>query len=257
MSRTPFWLYGLLAASAALGALALLWVRIAPRARGALSAVRVQRGELDTLAARAEEERTGRSTESEAARLRAEKAEQGSQKLASQLAFLDPTIGAPPLERAAVVDELASRLGRPPSVLEPFLPELSLPATEASFRLATVRDLLLAASEAGVTDVRFVVFPRKADDAAEARFGPWLETRTVRIEYSAGYTAHRALLRSLVDRRERGPFYTLDSVDVARGSAVLLPGDAATRPANPNFRPEAPEAVVARVELRRVIPTLR
>ena len=141
--------------------------------------------------------------------------------------------------------------------LEALLPPASMPAAVANDRIGTIGDLALAAFDAGVGDLIYVVFPDEPASASKEIFGEWLPTRPVKLEYKATYAAHRAFLQGLLRRRDRGPFYTVDSIDVARPSALRRAKSddpAAGDGADTSYRAESSEILVAKVTLRRILP---
>jgi hypothetical protein len=245
-------------AAASLGVVAF---RIVPRARRTAAADAKNRAELQLLGEEALNPKQAQSKESDAAAGHAKSAEENARKFADRLALLDPIAGGGGADdRARLVQELAAKTGKPAVELEALLPPASMPAAVANDRIGTIGDLALAAFDAGVGDLIYVVFPDEPASASKEIFGEWLPTRPVKLEYKATYAAHRAFLQGLLRRRDRGPFYTVDSIDVARPSALRRAKSddpAAGDGADTNYRAESSEILVAKVTLRRILPSSR
>jgi hypothetical protein len=262
MSGRQGFVLGTLLAAVAAACVAILWLRIVPRARATALQNDVNLAEIEELHRLAREPRQAHSQESDAAAMKAKNAEESARKFAERLALLDPSFGSGGTsDRARLVQELAAKKSKPASVIEALMPPPDTPAPEAGFRLGVIGDLANAAFDAGVEDLVYVIFPGSAATPSAELFGAYLPTRAVKLEYRASYAAHRALLQGILRRRDRGPFYTLDALEISRnvasGDGGLSSSAPASRESNPNYRAGAAELLVAKVTLRRILPSPR
>lgn len=120
--------------------------------------------------------------------------------------------------------EYAARTGKSINSVAALFAKSGASEPEAIFQFITVRDLLIAAEESPRIEFNYVAFPASGDNsqishtqmsnAQMSRFGVYFSTRKIRLEYVTDYARHQSFAAGLLRRRERGPFYSLDSVSV-------------------------------------------
>ncbi|MBI3819654.1 MAG: hypothetical protein HY286_13245 [Planctomycetes bacterium] len=147
--------------------------------------------------------------------------------LLHDLASTDDTDGA----RDAWLDEMENRTGRSREAFKKLLPRDSAdgePSTDSgrARRFSTFRDLTVSAANAGIREFEYVVISgepaRDANARRAERFGNRVDSREIKMEYACAYRAHGAFIKELLRRRERGPFYTLDSMTVGAADVQTI-----------------------------------
>lgn len=119
-----------------------------------------------------------------------------------------------PEARAKFVDDFARMTRRPPVVIRALLPDTEVSEPESSTRFILSRDLLQVAAAAGDFVPENIVYISADDPSLAGRFGSRIKTRGIRLEYQTTFAAHQEFVSSLIRRRERGPFYSIDSVEI-------------------------------------------
>lgn len=167
---------------------------------------------------------------------------------------LDPGMtGASPEDRQRWVQQVATKSGRAPEIFKSLLPADELPEQEGAFQFVTTADLVGAAAAAGIQDFGYVVFPKGGGAPPFARFGDSIAARWVRMEYDTNYSRHRDFTKTLLRRRDRGPFYTFEKLEI-----IPVPNDAESKPAAPSNATIQDGAVIrVRLDLLRLSAAAR
>lgn len=129
---------------------------------------------------------------------------------------------ATPEAREQWAQEMAAHSGRSAQIFRALLPSAELPDAAQTAQFAMTRDLVATAIANGVLDVEFVVFTDSEPAVALERFGASIATRSVRIEYVASFESHQKFIKSLMRRRDRGPFYALDAMQLSAADAESM-----------------------------------
>jgi hypothetical protein len=178
---------------------------------------------------------------------RAVGSERSARALSEWLASRDaPPSDTSPEARAKFVEAYAARTGKPAATIAALFPGADVAEPEAIFQFITIRDLLLAAADAPMIEFNYFAFPSEGGTPAAHRFGPYVMGRAVRVEYVADYARHSDFVLGLLRRRERGPFYTLDSMTLRPAASAGVTGSLAS-----------PSTVLVTAVLRRIMGTAR
>jgi hypothetical protein len=247
--RLPIVLAFLAAAGSAAG-FAYVAVKLVPASLRLGRLDRDQRDEIERLtkaldAARAEGDAPGLGASEDLRR-----AEDNARRLAERVAqteALPPSASEDSKREWAA--EIAGKTPWPRARIQSWMPSNTTPPELAAVQMVTVRDLALSSAEADIERLELIVFPRERSDRTQEILGDWLPTVAVRLEYRSSATAHRQFLSQLLGRRDHGPLYTIEELDVA--------SDAATRPRTEGALVKGatsrPARLAVRLTLRRIV----
>jgi hypothetical protein len=253
-SRHPL-LIGALAAVCSAAGLVYVAVKLVPEAHRLGRADREQREELERLTRTLEAERAEGDPSGLAASEDLRRAEDGARRLAERVA---QTEALPPSASEASKREWAAEIAEktpwPRARVESWMPPASVVPEVAALQMVTVRDMALTTAEAGIERLDFVLFPQESSARAQEILGDWLPTIGVRLEYKSTAEAHRKFLSGLLARRDRGPLYTIEELDVA-GTGLSTPKTSQPKASETPVKGAAsrPARLSVRLTLRRIV----